>query len=312
MLCCISSVHAYFVIDGFNDTFYRPNSQTIGNGWSETENGGNVSILNNYAFFNDYKASSGSVELSHSLTGANQTVPDAISFVVQANYAGGTEGRYLYVLKSGTPVLYVGIENDAIQYFDGSWKSLSSPIGVSVNTDYSVDLRNISFVSHTYSIYVDGVLRQSGAAFASNQASVDSVNLRVDGNTNKNVSFRNVVVGKLFDNGINYVLFGNISYNSVAFPNANVLLTNSTGGFLSQSSSNSTGGYLFSGVLNATLYQVLAFYVNSTVNYTAASTVLVNQSNNSLNLDFAPAVVSCVQTLANGLLFKPYSCGASW
>ena len=146
MLFCLSlpalaTTSGFPILDKyiFNDTFMRANSDSVGNGWTESEpSSSRVSILNNQV--REYSDSAVNAKLIHSLKSAKQ-----IRFSI--NKTSTTAYGSLNIKNGGsTPVL--------IEFYSGSWiiyhGSSSDTIGTfAINTEFIINV-NISLSNKYY------------------------------------------------------------------------------------------------------------------------------------------------------------------
>ena len=157
------------VFDFFDD-FDRADSGTVGNGWTESESTGTVSINGGTL---QESLTSGSIHAYHSTSNILQT-----GFRIKSSTMA-TSGPDILVRNGGSygPNLQGFRQSNGIYYYDGTHNLVTT---ASAATYYFIHLTNLNYGSDTYDINVDYVSEITGAGFDNNIASADNILIATD------------------------------------------------------------------------------------------------------------------------------------
>ena len=160
----------------WNDEFNRADSDTVGEGWSETEGAAG-----------DAKIASNNVRLTHGsaspivINKTSLTPTDLSRLDFRFKSADGTAEVGVYIRGGGNHVMLTSILNGKIRHHTGGgWVDTTD--GTYTNDTYVVvSLRNINFSAKTYDIWLDGSEKETSVSFSNtSQGSADQKHYRVD------------------------------------------------------------------------------------------------------------------------------------
>ena len=166
-----------FVIGDIEDTFDRSDSSTLGtatngNVWGETK----CDILTYEIVSNNFKSVSNGLSTATCNNFAdivlNNSNPTRIDFFDLETSSMDNKNIIIGTSPFGVSDIAVQLQvgrsssSDILAYYSGSW--LTSNYIVTAGVSFDLSLRNINYVSDTFDIYIDDVLKKTGATFRSN------------------------------------------------------------------------------------------------------------------------------------------------
>jgi hypothetical protein len=157
------------IVGGFyRDEFNRTDSTTVGEGWTEHEGTGTISISSNAMVLHDNGGGAGYCRATHSLDGN----PSQVVL------------RWKYTSTAVHPMLFALIDDDVeiidvrfsgggkLQYYDTAPRNV---VDVVADTFYTIKI-DIDYTNEQYDIYVDDVLEKENAPFKNSiTAAIDSM-----------------------------------------------------------------------------------------------------------------------------------------
>lgn len=162
------------------DDFNRANSGTLGtatngNTWTT---GANWELLDGRAYDSDLAAGDSRLKLS-------ATNPNRIDYEFEVSSTGGA--YYVSfpnedaVGSISNSAIFFSINGGNLRYYSSGWKDFDTTFTPSINTKYVLSVRDIDYVTNTYDVYIDDVIKETNAPFT---AAVGIKYINVDGRVN--------------------------------------------------------------------------------------------------------------------------------
>lgn len=154
------------------DLFDRADNPTVGGVWEQFNN---ASIFQNRVMLAD---SSGAT-FPRINTTISRVERVGFEFNISDKQLSGFNGTNpaLFLDKNGSNIIIIETKNDGLIYFVNSTGTHSFD-SWKVNQTFLIELKNISFVTDTYDIYVNGVLNITNVSFKINANDMDNILIR--------------------------------------------------------------------------------------------------------------------------------------